>query len=205
MDLTQVNGVKVIARQKARCTPQNAPSPQAIGKEIKTVDELLLEDETIVFHCVHPNASDCVYVAGTAHSVTAHQRMHSDAALRKKADAKLAALESRQAKIFANRSNGARKGAQTKRIKRTQAPLEIGRGGSGERSTVFPTGDTELARQARHVVAAYNAMVTAQTEFDRLFVGYMRAAQTATERTAMNPLIIDKAKKWDEMQALFGK
>jgi maltooligosyltrehalose synthase len=99
---TEVNGVEVIEQQAARDRIYGAGSDL---QTISTVLELLLANDTIRFGCNYnaPHARDCVYIAETVRSVTAHQRTHS--------------RKLREAKIYKNRVNGANKAAQTKRDK----------------------------------------------------------------------------------------
>jgi hypothetical protein len=99
---TEVNGVEVIEQQAARDRIYGAGSEP---RTISTVLELLLANDTIRFGCNYnaPHARDCVYIAETVRSVTAHQRTHS--------------RKLREAKIYKNRVNGANKAVQTKRAK----------------------------------------------------------------------------------------
>jgi len=85
-----------------------------------------------------------------------------------------------------------------------ERPVEIGKTGNGGgagagkgHGTAKPLGDPELARQAQGVITAYNALRQAEDEFQNVLVGYMRAAQTATERHELDRAIVEKARKWD--------
>jgi hypothetical protein len=95
-DLSKIGDVEVVARAKARITgddPSAQSIPNMVGKEVATVDEVMLSNETIVFQCVHPNDPDCLYIASTVRSVTAHQRSHGDKTIAKKALARAEAAE----------------------------------------------------------------------------------------------------------------
>jgi len=207
-DLTHVKGVEVIAREKAIVDETISGLESARGSLFKTVDKVLLANDTTVYQCMHPLAEDCDYSADGIRSVTAHQRSHGAKAIAKTAavelavkEAELAEFKERQARQFQNRSNGAKKAAETRKTTKMQAPGEVGRPDVKNAKVV---GDGELAREAQRVVTAFNAMQTAADEFQRVMVGYLRMAQTKTE-VVIDPVILDKARRWDDMQQLLNR
>lgn len=211
MTLTHIGGVEIIERQPAVA----AEGSVANGATINAVEQLLLADGTTTFHCVHKNAKDCEYVNPVLGGVTSHQRTHSDRMMAKRAQekadelaAQLAEIEAAKAQKKANYSAGARKGAETKAAKKAQMPSEIGGQGNAtctEDKKSEPSksvvGDTDLAKQARGVIKAWNALQDASDQFQNVFIGYMRAAQVASEAPAIDPQIVAKAAQYDAIQA----
>jgi hypothetical protein len=178
-------------RTRAKYREGDSPQPAAIDKDIATVDELLLENGTVIFQCAHPAAEDCVYTNERAMKVTAHQAAHSAAYRLRQTERKLAEVESELNERKRRRSEGSTKGAETRRSKRLAVPIEAGHYSK-------PDSDlTDLESGSRRVVAAYNAMQDAIDEFQRVFIGYMRLAATASNVTP-DPEVLAKAEKWDK-------
>lgn len=212
MTLTHVDGVEILERQKAIGMSGTAIE----GKPLESVDMVLLADGRTLFHCVHKNAVDCEYTNESVGSITSHQRTHSDRMeakrAKEKADelaAQLAEIEAEKARKKANYTAGARKAAETKAAKRAQAPSEIGGAGNGHvraAGTVTKSviGNTDLAEQAQKVIIAFNAMQASADEFQKVLLGYMRMAQTITDAPAIDPEIIEKAKKYDALKGMFA-
>lgn len=210
MTMTHVNGVEIIERQKATGMVGSVSE----GVQINAVDELLLADGRTVFHCVHKNAVNCEYTNDSVGSVTSHQRTHSDRMEVKRAKereaelaAQLAAAEAEKAARKANYTAGAAKGAATKAAKKLHTPTEIG--GAGRRNaegtlSKSVIGDVDLAKKAQQVIIAYNALQDAHDQFQNVFLGYMRAAQTATQSTPIDPEILEKAKKYDALKGMLA-
>lgn len=77
-ELIQFEGAEreVIARQSDAVLPH--PHPRYEGKLVpfKTVNELLLDDDTRVYECAFPGV-ECKYVSANAVSVVAHQTSHN--------------------------------------------------------------------------------------------------------------------------------
>ena len=192
-DLTQVDGVTVVERTKAKM--QGVGLSGANGAEISTVDEVLLEDERVVYQCVHPDDEDCVFHAPSVRSVTAHQRSHGRSALRRQLsqrDAELTEMKTKATQIRENRRRGAERAAQTKKAKRLALPAEVGNPGKPEDTL------SDLETASRRVVTAFNAMQESMDEFQRVFLGYMRLAATSATPTTPDPELVAKAQKWDK-------
>lgn len=209
-DLTQVNGVKVEARERAKYTEDSRPSPLVKpGTEVPSVDEVLLADGTVIFQCVHPSSDDCVYTNTNLRSVTAHQVAHGKRRIEREAreaTQRAAAAEAELNERKQRRSEGSRKGHLTRVATRTtpaSVPVEVGgRGGvkvNGKEAS-SAIGDAELAKQAQRVITAWNALQECTNEFQNVFIGYMRMAQTASVPPAIDPQILAKAKQYDELK-----
>lgn len=210
MTMTHVNGVEIVARQKAT----SHAGSFGRGAEMDSIEQLLLADDTTVFHCVHKNAKDCDYVNLVMGGVMSHQRTHSDRMEAKRAKeqaaelaAQLAEIEAKEAQKRANYSAGAKKGIETRRAKQLQTPSEVGGAGNGARSgakigepSKSAIGDNELAKKAQQVIIAYNALQDAHDQFQNVFLGYMRAAQSASAAPAVDPQILAKARQYDIIQ-----
>lgn len=187
-DLTQVNGIAVVGRTRAKYTEGDSPSLQAVNREIATVDELMLADESIIYQCMHPAAEDCVYTNERAMKVTAHQAAHSASYRLRQTERKLAAAEAELAQRKQRQREGGLKAAETRKSNRLNVPAE-----AAPRKSETELTDVEAA--SRRVVIAYNAMQDAIDEFQKVFIGYMRVAATAS---GPDPTIVDKAAKWDK-------
>ena len=210
-DLTKIDGVDVIERQEV-IVPDDDPAVIALrmkpGTKITTVHQVLLADERVIMQCMHPLGPDCEYTAATLRSVTAHQRTHGAKAMSKRADAAIAeataratAAETELAERKQRRSDGSKQAAITRRQK-VHAPTEIGSSKTNQAHRE-PIGDVDIAKAAQNVITAFNAMQTCADEFQKVLIGYMRLAQTASETPAIDPQIIAKASEYDKLQAAF--
>lgn len=184
--------LKVVERTKAKYTEDDSPSPQAVNKEITTVDELLLEDGRVINQCMHPAAEDCVYLNERAMKVTAHQAAHSASYRLRQTERKLREAEAELAQRKQRQREGGLKAAETRKTNRMSVPAEAGHPRKAEGEL------TDLETAARRVVIAFNAMQDATDEFQRVFLGYMRLASTAAAPVAPDPTIVEKAAKWDK-------
>lgn len=222
-DLTKIRvndvDITIIARQRARYTADNRPNLMVSpGTEVPTADEILLGDGTVLYQCMHPGNEDCAFTHPNLRSVTAHQTAHGKRRVEREAReaaARAEAAERELAERIERRSNGSKQAAQTRRQKREggaphieNVPLEIA--GAGPKGRGKPIGDEELAKMGQRVIAAYNAMQDAADEFQKVLIGYLRAAQAASEcqPAAIDPDILAKAEKWDkylEFQDLINK
>ena len=179
-DLTQIDGVAVVARDTARMANPNLGLTGTVP--ITTVHEVLLENrDTAIFQCMHPNGPDCTYTADTVRSVTAHQRMHSDRKLLQEELARRAASTER-------RRAGAIKAAETRAAKKTK------QNGASQHSP--ENTEDDYTRRA------------ALDEYDRgsdMIIEGMRVCQSALDNLAglplLDPAIVEKARKWDALRA----
>jgi len=209
MTLTHVNGVEIVERQKAI----GATGTVGEGAQIQSVDELLLADGTTMFHCVHKNAVDCEYVNPVMGGVMSHQRSHSDRMVAKRALADAAAkqaeldeINAKKAAEFERRSAGMRNAHANRKARQLQTPSEAGGAGTGKHVSKIAApsksviGDADLAKKAQQVIIAYNALQDAHDQFQNVFLGYMRAAQVASEKPTIDPQIVAKAAQYDIIQ-----
>jgi len=191
-DLSVIDGVKVIERSQATMDETNAPNPMAVGKPVKTVDEVLLEDGRVVFQCRHPRDEDCAYWRDRLKSVTAHQVVHGPKNRAIRAERELAESRTRAEQERRNRSNGQRRRldrGEDRVRRRISTPLPV----PTEITQAAANGNTDLERAAKAVIIAYNAMTEAQRELERVFIGYMRLSATGVDSE-----VAAKAEKWDK-------
>jgi hypothetical protein len=212
-DLTHIDGVEVISRQKAVVAADDSAVGNLPGvfpgQVMKTVDEVLLIDERTVYQCTHHADDDCTYSAPSVRSVTAHQRVHGGKAVAKRAqatiDAALAEAAQAKAELEARkqrRSEGSKQGAITRKNNLVAAPPEIGgKNTTSQSGNANVVGNEDLAKAAQNVIVAFNAMQTCADEFQRVLIGYMRMAQTASEAPSIDPQILAKAHQYDAMKA----
>jgi hypothetical protein len=210
MTLTHVNGKAIIERQPARYTKLNAPSDQVMpGTVVSSAMELLLDDGSTVFLCSHKNDPNCEYTNSNLNSITSHQRTHSDRMMAKRAEEARQTAEAEAARVQAElderkrrKSQGGVKAAETRRAMKAAAPTEISV--PHARGPKMELGAPDLAKKAQQVITAFNTMQSAADEFQKVLIGYMRAAQTTTEKPALDPVIIEKAKKYDALKGMLA-
>jgi hypothetical protein len=215
---TEINGVAVIER---------TPAKIQIGANlstVNTVDEVLLADGTVVFQCVTANAPECDHIASTPRGITAHQRAHSPVL-------ELRRLKTEQAKRKENYRTGALKGIETKRAKKAQStltptPTSETTPEATPETTDIPTGSdasTGITPKRTYVKArADRATTTATTAHASLALALSNLREAVNDAfisvkiveqavadvigtTALTDDIIEKAKKFDELQRLMGK
>lgn len=132
-----VDGVQVEARQVAQVADQR-PGRTGRTMMISTVDEVLLATGEVVFQCNHPNRGDCRQTYDNYRSVLAHQKVHAARAEGRRLAKQLAevsaakaAAEVELAQRKQRRSDGSRRGAETRRQRQTEQPQST------------PTGDVD--------------------------------------------------------------
>lgn len=210
MTLTHVDGKAIIERQPARFDPTKAQKMNVPDTAImSSVEELLLDDGSTVFHCKHKNMPECEYTNPSINAVTSHQRTHSDRMMAKRALEEKTAAEAAAAAVQAEldaRIQRKRDGAiQANKTRKERAangePHPHARGGR-KTPTIPQVGDADLAKKAQQVIIAYNALQDAHDQFQNVFLGYMRAAQDATNRPepVIDPQIVAKAAQYDLIQ-----
>jgi len=190
-DLTVIDGHKVVERAQARMDETNAPNPMAVGKPVKTVDEVLLDDGRVIYQCRHPKDEDCIYWRDRLKSVTAHQVIHGAKNRAARAERELNERRAKEEQSRRNRSNGQRRRidrGEDRISTRARRPLPIP-------TEIMQSNDSDLVHAANAVIIAYNAVSDAQRELERVFIGYMRLSATSA---AADPVLADKAAKWDK-------
>lgn len=92
-----------------------------VPKKISQIHELLLDDGRVVYQCAM-KPDECHKWAHHATSVNAHLKSHGAKAELSRVKAELDAIQAKQAQTRANRANGAKKAAETRRERKTAAP-----------------------------------------------------------------------------------
>lgn len=191
-----VNGLNVIDRQTATTIP--------FGKneqvEVKTVELILLEDETTLYMCKHPNDLSCVYTADGVANITAHQRAHSSALLARKATAELTKLREKVDADQAKRSAAGKKAAASREAKRAAAKVN---------PTTGRVQDDELEMG---IIAALDTLDLVSTTLQKSLLDLEAAAEnlkrdieTLKQRKGTIPAeIVEKARKYDALKGILG-
>lgn len=196
------DGRKIAARAKAMI---NGPSD---GKPYpaRTVDELLLEDGSVVFQCVFPlpdGEPPCDYLADNAHSVTAHSRKHGGKILAKRLAAKAAEAEERLAVVQAQldqrkhaASERAVKAAKTRNEKRAQNVTQSKLTPSTQQGHVLKSIDEMFTRIREELDKMSASMIPLAQELARL-------QQEVNKLPSADPDIITKAAEFDRLRNIF--
>jgi Na+-translocating ferredoxin:NAD+ oxidoreductase RnfC subunit len=208
LDRSQINGVKVIARQPANFKGHNVQTQEPMNYTVDQIDECLLEDGTTIFQCNSKN-EPCNYVNENPISVRSHLRAHSDRIMAKKAQEEAAEALRRaqeaQRELEESRtrkSNGAKRGWENRKA----AGTDGAKGG--------PRIDTpkQLASmRAAGVVGLIETIADGVNEINRMALqasllltqvkADVEALQTA-EPTPVDPAILEKAAKYDQFKSL---
>lgn len=198
----EVNGLKVIVRQPAQVSAPLA-GPDATVETTK-VEQLQLEDESIVFMCNSPAMNgECTYVADNAHSVVAHMRSHSAKTIKRAGDAKLA--EAQEAAAKAQAELAARRQAASDRAKKAAATRNANKasnGGAGADNADELEQGIIAALDTLDLVSA--SLETAIRDLDAAAANLKRDIETLKKRKTIDPSIVEKASKYDSLKGLFN-
>lgn len=109
---THVGEVEIVAREPAMMPAVGTGKPA----NVKTIDHILLADQTEAFQCVYPGA-ECWLVFDTPRSTSAHQRTHSPKLEAARLSRELEQLKAKKSASTSRRSNGIREGLATKQAR----------------------------------------------------------------------------------------
>jgi hypothetical protein len=206
-DGRSVDGITIIERQRAHYTAESTPNEKLIGVVVDTVDELLLDDESMAYTCVHPKRGACNYTASKLRSVTAHQRSHSANTLLKikerelaKSTQKLAEIEQKQAESRQRRSEGVKRGHE-ERAKRLQNGDVTASTTASDTVSDVVTNETDhkqFIQLGTKLGVALTEMLNAQNEFKQALENYMIHVGNTAYRSTVDPVIAKKAQNWDK-------
>lgn len=198
------DGRKVIAR-----TPALLPVPNQPDRPCTTIDEVLLEDETVVFQCVHPNpipgtTGKCDRLADNPISIRSHQKLHGKVAQARhatreaqKAETARQLLEQELADRRKRQVEGGKKAAETRKKNQN---------GSAPKTT-----PVAAANQLANGIQATLNLLTVQveriaTDLGGIIDDLRDVRRQVNELPAADPDVVRKAQRFDEIQAaLRGK
>ena len=185
LDLAHINGVKVIARQL-----MTHVTPISNGKAVPMtyVDEVLLDDGTTTYQCVHPDETE-IWVNANAISVRAHLAAHSDKKARRAAEKKLAEQAER-------RRLGAIQAAKTRAERKAQAKLAADDVAEGDfvDEIVMRNDDEDILQQYRRGGELIAEGRKLQDE----------AMEMLRDRKTLDPDCVRKAQAYDDLKKLLG-
>lgn len=182
MSRDEIDGVVVVARQKATC---NTPVTNG-DATLSTVEELLLADERTVFQCAHPDGPDCNASFDNATSALAHQSTHS-------ARRKAAKLERELAERKQRRIDGSVKGAETKRRNRAQSQTEPESPGDDQIAEI----KQKLDIVAQSLETLYDGLMTAGAQLGDVI-------SALDKLPALDHDVVGKAARFDQLQSLMN-
>jgi hypothetical protein len=195
----EVDGLKVITRQ-----PAVIPTPVGNGKRSETIEELLLENEAIVFMCNHKLADgQCVYVADNAQSVLSHMRTHAAKHIKKRAEDEVAKAKAETAKAVAELAE--RRQAASDRAKKAAATRnanKVSNGGAGADNADELEQGIIAALDTLELVS--HTLESAIRDLDAAAANLKRDIETLKKRKTVPAEIVEKAQKYDSLKGLFN-
>jgi len=192
LDLAHINGTKVIARQL-----MTHVTPISNGKAVPMtyVDEVLLDDGTTTYQCVHPDETE-VWVNVNPISVRAHLGAHSDKKARRLAEKKLAEQAER-------RRLGALQAAKTRAANKAQAKLAAADVAEGDfvedKANIQPLVTVKTVEQI--ITLFRGGYETAQEGLDMM----ANAMDQLRDTRVVDPECADKARKYDDLMKMLGR
>jgi hypothetical protein len=205
-DSVTIDGVEipVIAREKAIADENMTVLASMHGKEVRSVDKLLLGDDREIFQCVHPAKPDCGYTALSIRSVTAHQRMHSGRSVARQAAAEIEAANARAAEL--EEELNARKQAASDRAKKAAATRESRKYDkqNDDEAVVVNKSDNVNASSKELTLLIQRVQITANAADDATDahrVAVLNLIQFVADHPVVDPQIIAKAKQYDVLKA----
>lgn len=213
-DRDTVLGHKVLIRQKASLPTRDIRTGACTNHPYPDIDELQLEDETLVYQCASRRDETCLFTSAKPESIRAHLRAHSPRA----EAAKLAAELEEARRDAANaqqllderirrKSEGSKRGAETRR--RTLQAISAAYSGqepddaakssveNPEISRIRQTADAlgrevdELSRGLQHVA---KSLAQISNDLDRIPVP-----------EPVDPVLLEKARAFEDLQAILGR
>lgn len=182
LDLTQVDGVKVIARQKA--TIAVGFKEDGVTGTAQDVDAVLLEDGRTVYQCV-ARTGGCGNTWDNPRSVTAHLRSHQGVTAQKRVQRELDEVAAENERLRKQARENDRRRLRRDTEKTTPAVLD------------------ETTREKRDGLLRMvdDGMDLIEKGRDLVHKGTDGLANLAV---AVDPAILEKAAKYDQMRGLLG-
>lgn len=202
-----IDGSPVIHREQAKIfTPL---SKYADGMSpTYGVDKCVLEDARVVYQCVHPDPpEDCEYWHLNGVSVRSHLVVHTrerKLAEQEQLKAKLAELEQREAQRRENYRNGALRGRDTRKLNAAKARMD-----NGEDKNVSMT-PKEYQKKIDNIQTALDGAREGLGRMGIVLANIEKTLENSVARLedlvdatpAPDPILVEKARDWDAMQAL---
>lgn len=180
-----VLGVKVLIRQTAHLTGINYATQQLDSRPYPDIDELQLENETVVYQCASRYDSSCLFTAAKSQSIRAHLRAHAPRAQARALAAKLAEAEAElQAQKAKTKTNVAQNGDLRDPTDTDHAVID----------RIKKTADSlahELEELSRGMQFVGKSLTQLSADLDRI--------------PTVDPKLIDKARAFDDLQAILGR
>lgn len=185
VDRSTINGVEVISTEPAR----GVVIPGQPAHEISTVEKVLDADGNEWYRC-KAKPEECVYFKEDLKPILAHQRSHSPALAARRAEAELARTQAREAAEFERRSAGMNAANEAKRKRY----------------------ETEVTSQDKRIAGIQRKLSDIAVGIDKIVAGIPSLAESIrTLNTELgqiaaetDPVIADKAKKYDALKGLIN-
>lgn len=216
VDKNVINGSKVIKREMAQLFSPGSKNPNGLSATYG-VDRCELEDGSVIFQCVKPEAPECEYVHENGISVRSHLRIHSERT-RSKVEAIKAerdALLEREQQRRINYSNGAVKAAATKRKLREERVMNAIKDAHEQKNGETDPGAMTPAEFQKKLDRALTTLDGTKDGIDKVRIVLANITHSVEkivedlEDLEITPVTVDpvlkaKADSWDAMQALLN-
>lgn len=183
-----LNGQKVIERQPAKLWN----TVKQADVELSTVNEVLLENENVMFECNHPNGTGCDYTSENVRSVLAHQRAHGAQMLLKKAQQE---LEERRARQVA----GGKKAAATRAANKAN-----GQNGVTVVPEVETVTDESIGVSLDAIEAVAETLEKNIADLDAAVLQLRIDIKRLKLQKTVDPELLEKAQKYDALKGILG-
>jgi hypothetical protein len=207
-----IDGSPVVAREIAQLWVPASKNPGNLSP-CSGIEKVLLEDGREVYQCDAEVEPKCNYWHEKGESVRAHLRKHSEKTKYKidQLKAERDELLTKQQRRAENYSNGARKAAATKKLKREQGLYDNPANDNGDDDAMtIKMLRAEINRLTIQLEGAVDGLDKVGTVLTNIRGSINNAVEAldelgATEINAVDPVLAEKAAKWDSFQGLMGQ
>lgn len=183
-----LNGLKVITRTPAELW-NTVKQADVI---LTTVNAVLLEDESTLFECAHPNGAGCDYTSENVRSVLAHQRAHGAQMLLKKAQQELEERKARQVE-------GGKKAAQTRAANKANGKSDVTVVPEAENAT-----DASIGVSLDAIEAVAETLEKSIADLDAAVLQLRIDIKRVKLQKTVDPELLAKAEKYDALKGILG-
>jgi hypothetical protein len=209
-----IDGCKVVHREMAKVYTPLSKYEDGLSPTYG-VDKCVLDDGRVVHQCVHPDPPTCTYWHLEGVSVRSHLRVHTNAKKEQETAAIIAerdALRSKEAQRKQNHKLGALKAAAVRRANAAAAAANSNSNGTenGNGATVVTVKD-----QQQKIDNVQTSLEGAAEGLDRIGTVLDNIRKTVENAVGaledlsnagpvVDPVLADKAARWDALQGLIG-
>lgn len=211
-----IDGSAVISRETARIFTPLSKYPDGLSPTYG-VDMCVLDDARVVYQCVQPDAPTCEYWHENGVSVRSHLRSHKvegEKQEKRELQARIAEFEQREAQRKENFRNGALRGAQKRRENRaarengTYIDQSTSDNENGQTTMTDKQRKQKIDNAQTSLEGVAEGLGKVRTVIDNMTKTLNNVVDTLEElhssAPAVDPVLADKAARWDALQGLIG-